>query len=84
MRNNLVYFFEEGGSYTWHRWPLHLLANHIILLVSAPSLAVLVPASFSMASVSNSLTPFPQISDRISTEVGERREAHTLRFGKCL
>ena len=82
----LSLFFEEGGSYTWHTWPLHLLANHLhnFLLVSAPSLAVLVPALFSMAAVSKTLTPLPRISDRSGAEVVECRESHTLRFDKCL
>ena len=69
-----------------HRWPVHLLANHLrnILSESAPSLAVLVPASSSMAAVLKAFTSLPRKSDRSDAEVGERRESHTLRFGKCL
>ena len=86
MSNFCVYFSEEGGFCTWHRWPLHLLAKHLrnILSESAPSLAVLVPASSSMAAVSKAFTSLPRKSDRSDAEVGERRESHTLRFGKCL
>ena len=66
--------------------PFHLVANLLrnILPESAPSLAVLVPASSSMAAVSKAFTPLPRKSDRSDAEVGERRELHTLRFGKCL
>ena len=69
-----------------HRWPLHLLANHLrnILSESAPSVAVLVPPSSSMAAISKAFTPLPRKSDRSDTEVGERRQSLTLRFGKCL
>ena len=86
MGNVSVYFSEEGGFYTRHRWPLHLLANHLrnILPKTAPSLAVLVPASSSMAAVSKAFTPLPRKSDRSDAEVGDRHESHTLRFGKCL
>ena len=59
----------------------NLLRN--ILSESAPSLAVLVPASSSMAAVSKAFTPLPRKSDRSDPEVGEGRESHTLRFGKC-
>ena len=69
-----------------YRWPVHLLANHLcnILSESAPSLAVLVPALSSMATVLKAFTSLPRESDRSNVEVGERRESHTLRFGKCL
>ena len=78
--------FEEGGFYTWYRCLLHLLTNHLrnILSESAPSLAVLVPASSSMAAISKAFTSLPRKSDRSDAEAGERRESHTLRFGKCL
>ena len=55
-----------------------------ILSESAPLLAVLVPASSSMAAVSKAFTPLPWKSDRNDAEVGEQRESHMLRFGKCL
>ena len=85
MSNFRVHFSEEGGFYTRHRWPLHLLANHLrnILSESAPSLAVLVPASSSMAAISKAFTSLPRKSDRIDAEVDERRESYTLKFGKC-
>ena len=75
----IIYIF-----YMWHRWPLHLLANHLrnILSESALSLAVLAPASSSMAAVSKAFTPLPRKRDRSDAEVGERHESHTLRFGK--
>ena len=53
-----------------------------ILPESAPSVAVLVPPSSSMAAVLKALTPLPQKSDRIDVEVGDRRQSHTLRFVK--
>ena len=86
MGNVSVYFSEEGGFYTRHRWPLHLLAIHLrnILSESAPSLAVLVPASSSMAAVSKAFTSLPRKSDRSEAEVGYRRESYALSFGKCL
>ena len=68
-------------------WPVHLLANHLrnILLESAPSLAVLVPALSLMAAVSNAFTLLPRKSDRSNAEVGERHDSHTqIKFGKCL
>ena len=70
----------------WHRCPPYLLTNqlHNILSESVPSLAVLVPASSSMAAISKAFTPLPRKSDRSDTVVGECRESHTLRFGKCL
>ena len=37
-----------------------------------------------MAAVSKAFTSLPRKSDRSDAEVGERRESHTLRFGKCL
>ena len=45
-----------------HRWPLHLLANHLrnILSESVPSIANLVPASSLLAAVSKAYTPVPQ------------------------
>ena len=46
-------------------------------------LAVLVSASSSMDAVSKAFIPLPWKSDRSDTEVGERRESHTLRFGVC-
>ena len=69
-----------------HRWPVHLLANHLrnILSESAPSLAILAPASSSMAAVLKAFTSLPRKSDRSDAEVSERRESHTIRFGKCL
>ena len=60
----------------------NLLRN--ILSESAPSLAVLVLALSSMAAVSKAFTSLPRKSDRNDAEVGERRESHTLRSGKCL
>ena len=73
---------EERGFYMRHRRPLHLLANHLrnILTESAQSLAVLVPASSSMAAVSKAFTPLPRKSDRSDAEVSERCESHLLRF----
>ena len=69
-----------------YKWQVHLLANHLrnILLESAPSLAVLVPALSSMAAVLKAFTSLPRKSDRSDVEMGEHRESHTLRFGKCL
>ena len=86
MGDFCVDFPEEGGLYTRHKWPLHLLANHLrnILSESAPSVAVLVPPSSSMAAVSKALTPLPRKSDRSDVELGEPRQANTLRFGKSL
>ena len=77
---------KEGGFYMRHRWPLHLLANHMcnILSESAPSIVVLVPPSSSMAAVSKAFTLLPWRSDRSGAEVGERRQSLTLRFAKCL
>ena len=68
------------------QWPLHLLANHLrnILSESALLLAVLVPASSSMAAISKAVTSLPWKRDRSDAEEGERRESHMLRFGKCL
>ena len=68
-----------------HRWPLHLLANRLrnILSESAPLVAVLVPPSSSMAAVSKAFTPLPRKSARSHAELGERRQSHTLRFGRC-
>ena len=45
-----------------HRWPLHLLANHLcnILSESAPSIANLVPASSLLAAISKAYTLVPQ------------------------
>ena len=62
------------------------MANHLrnILSEGVPSLAILVPASSSMAAVSKTFTSLPQKSDRSGTEVGEHHESHMLRFGKCL
>ena len=63
-----------------------LLANNLsnILPESAPLVAVLVPPSSSMAAVSKVLaTKLPRKSDRSDTEVGERWQSRTLRFGKC-
>ena len=70
----------------WHRWPLHLLTNHLhnIMSEGVPLLAVLVPASSSIAAVSKAFTPLPRKSDRSDAEVGEHHESLTLRFGKCL
>ena len=51
---------------------------------SAPSVAVLVKPSSSMAAVLNALTPLTRKSDRIDAEFGDRSQSHTLRFGKCL
>ena len=51
---------------------------------SAPSVAVLVPPSSSMAAVLKALTLLSRTSDRIDAEVGDPRQSHTLKFGKCL
>ena len=69
-----------------HRWPLHLLINHLhnILSESVPLVVVLVPPSSSMAAVSKAFTLLPRKSDRSGAEVGERCQSHMLRFGKCL
>ena len=40
--------------------------------------------SSSMATVSKAFTSLSRKSDRSDAEVGERRESHALRFGKCL
>ena len=64
-----------------------LLANNLsnILPESASLVAVLVPTSSSMAAVLKALaTKLPRKSDRIDTEVGERWQSRTLRFGKCV
>ena len=77
---------EEGGLEPRHRWPIHVLANWLrnILLERAPLLAVLVPPSSSMAAVSKGFTQLPRKSDRSAAELGERRQSHTLMFGKYL
>ena len=55
---------------------------HNILLESAPSLAVLVPALSSMAAVSKAFTPLPRKSDRSDAEVDEcRQELSTHLYG---
>ena len=79
-------FSEEGGFKMWHRWAIHLLANRLrnILSERAQLVTVLVPPSSSIAAVSKAFTPLPWKSDRSDVELGERRQSHTLRFGKCL
>ena len=37
-----------------------------------------------MAAIFKALTPLPWKSDQIDAEVGDRRQLHTLKFGKCL
>ena len=64
-----------------------LLANNLsnILPKSAPLVVVLVQPSSSMAAVSKALaTKLPRKRDRINSEVGERCQSRTLRFGKCV
>ena len=64
-----------------------LLANKLsnILPERASLVAVLVPPLSSMAAVLKVLaTKLPRKSDRSDTEVGERWQSHTLRFGKCV
>ena len=62
-----------------------LLANNLsnILLEIAPLVAVLVQPLSSNGCHLKGLTKLPRKSDRSDTEVGERRQSHTLRFGKC-
>ena len=55
-----------------------------IFTESAPSVAVLVPPLSSTAAVLKALTPLPQKSDGVEAEVGDCRQSHTLRFGKCV
>ena len=53
-----------------------------ILPKSAPLVAALVPPSPLMAAISKAFTPLYQKSNRSGEELGERRQPHTLRFGK--
>ena len=64
-----------------------LLASNLsnILLESVPLVVVLVQPSSSMAAVSKALaTKLPRKSDRSNSEVGERWQSRTVRFGKCV
>ena len=45
---------------------------------------VSVPPLSSMAAASKAFTTLPRKSDWIDVELGERRQANKLRFGKCL
>ena len=54
------------------------IRSQILVFVTA-----LVPPLSAMAAVSKAFTPLPRKSDRSDTEVSERRQSHTLRFGKC-
>ena len=81
-------FLEGEEFHTVFRWLVEHRSTwtlvHNIFLESAPLVAVLVPPSSSMAAVLKALTPLPRKSDQIDTEVDDRCQSHTLRFGKCL